>query len=310
MTSLSQPSLPPLYFEERRSNKRQSKENSIEENENENENDLCSPQLPSEILAMCLGNFSDWGDLAKLACVQKSWSNILIDAAEHSDSSKWELALAFLEGTSGLQKNPVRAVRILKDLANVETDTNDKPVAVLTGQTCFAPALKKIAECYFVGTGVAQNSTTGLDWLKASFEHGDDLDAAHEIALLYEFGRNGVEVDVIAAAQWFEKAATAGHIEAMSELGLCYELGCGVEQNDEQALDWYTKAANLGHVTAKFSVGEAFEAARGVPQSDEEACLWYYRAALVGDEDSKVALRRLYDIARIVVPGVAVILNE
>jgi TPR repeat protein len=66
----------------------------------------------------------------------------------------------------------------------------------------------------------------------------------------------------------------------------------------------------LGNAIAKFSVGEMFEEARGVPQSDEEACLWYYRAALVGDEDSKVALRRLYDIARIVVPGVAEILNE
>ena len=102
-----------------------------------------------------------------------------------------------------------------------------------------------------------------------------------------------------------KEAAEEGHVEAMAELGLCYELGCGVEQNDEEALDWYTRAANLGHVTSKFSVGEAFEEARGVPQSDHEACLWYYRAALAGDEDSKKSLRRLYDIARIVVPGVA-----
>mmetsp|Transcript_13970 Transcript_13970/g.22007 ORF Transcript_13970/g.22007 Transcript_13970/m.22007 type:complete len:308 (-) Transcript_13970:90-1013(-) len=303
MTSQSQPSLPPLYFEERRNNILQSEEH-------QDENETCSPQLPSEILAMCLGNFSNWGDLAKLACVQKSWSDILTDAAEHSESSKWELAQALLEGTSGLQKNPVRALKLLRDLANIETDTEDKPVAVRQGHTCFAPAVRKISECYFVGTGVAQNSTTGLDWLQAAFQHGDDIDAAHDIALTFEYGRNGVEVDVVAAAQWFEKAASAGHVEAMSELGLCYELGCGVEQNDEEALDWYTKAANLGHVTAKFSVGEAFEAARGVPQSDEEACLWYHRAAIAGDEDSKVALRRLYDIARIVVPGVAEILNE
>ena len=96
----------------------------------------------------------------------------------------------------------------------------------------------------------------------------------------------------------------------MVELGLCYELGCGVEQSDEHALDWYTKAANLGHATAKFSVGEIFEEARGVPQSDEEACIWYYRAALVGCDDSKLALRRLYDIARIVIPNVATILND
>ena len=98
-------------------------------------------------------------------------------------------------------------------------------------------------------------------------------------------------------------------MEAMNELALCYELGCGVEQSDEKALDWYMKAASLGHATAKYSVGEAFEEARGVPQSDEEACIWYYKAALDGDEDSRQALLRLHDIARIVVPGVGRLLN-
>jgi hypothetical protein len=150
----------------------------------------------------------------------------------------------------------------------------------------------------------------GLSWLQAAYFYGNDSDAAHETALIYEYGHHGIEVDVVAAALWFEKAADQGNVESMAELGLCYELGCGVEQSDEKSLDWYTKAANLGCSIAKFSVAQIYEEARGVPQSDEEACLWYYRAALAGDEDSKVALRRLYDIARIVVPGVAVILED
>ena len=177
-----------------------------------------------------------------------------------------------------------------------------------TTPKAFTPAIKQIAECYLDGIGVTQDSHIGLAWLEAAYHYGDDADSAHETALIYEYGRHNIDVDVVAAAQWFERAANQGHVEAMAELGLCYELGCGVEQSDEAALDWYTKAAHEGHVTAKFSVGEIFEEASGVPQSDEEACLWYYRAALVGDEDSKVALRRLYDIARIVVPGVAEIL--
>ena len=78
----------------------------------------------------------------------------------------------------------------------------------------------------------------------------------------------------------------------MAELGLCYELGCGVEADDETALDWYMKAAEAGHVTSKFSVAEAFEEARGVPQSDTEACLWYYKAAVEGCDDSRRALNR------------------
>jgi TPR repeat protein len=158
-------------------------------------------------------------------------------------------------------------------------------------------------------TTTAANAARGLRWLVSAFELAGDVDAAHELALLYERGDRSVDLDVVKAAEWLQKAAGAGHVEAMAELGLCYELGCGVEQSDERALDWYMKAAERGNLVAKFSVGEAFEEARGVPQSHEEACLWYYKAAMEGDEDAKTALRRLRDIARIVLPGVGALLD-
>merc|ERR1712226_930274 len=183
---------------------------------------------------------------------------------------------------------------------NSEDDTASPP---------FAPAMREIATCYLTGSGVDPNNAKGVAWLKASHEDGKDVDAAYELALLFEYGRHETEIDVYAAFEWFEKAAKAGHVEAMAELGLCYELGCGVEQSDENALEWYRKAAFEGHVTAKYSMGEFFEEARGVPQSDEEACLWYYKAAIDGDEDGHVALRRLEDIARIVVPGAGRLLD-
>jgi Sel1 repeat len=281
--------------------------------------------VPSELFGRCV-EYCDWGDLAKLACVQSSWSNIVKDTANTSSQSKWELAQALLEGHCGLQPNPAKAVTLLQELAQIpiddttgnpiidddvdNKDTVDATNTDTTSTTCYGPAIRQLANCYLDGNGVDQNPKCALAWLEASFVVGGDADAAHEVALIQEYGRHGIEVDVVAAAKWFEKAAEAGHVESMTELGLCYELGCGVEQSDEQSLDWYTKAANLGHATAKFSVGEAFEEARGVPQSDQEACLWYHRAALAGDADSKKALRRLYDIARIVVPGVGDILRE
>jgi TPR repeat protein len=115
---------------------------------------------------------------------------------------------------------------------------------------------------------------------------------------------SGVPIDVIAAGRWFYKAACRGHIEAMVELALLYELGIGgMVQSDEHALHWYRHAAMQGHVHAKYSVGEAWEEARGVPHSDsEEACLWYFKAALEGDEDGKQALYRLADVATRILP--------
>jgi hypothetical protein len=298
MTSFHQPTLPALYFDECRAPKK-----------TEGKNQDTVPELPAELLSMCFARFANWGDLAKLAQVQKSWSDILTDAANQSVESKWELSQALLDGTCGLAKNAERAVTVMKELTNVEIDDNQMPEKVCENGECFAPALKMIATCYFEGNGVDKESNLGIAWLKAAFQLGNDVESAHEIALIYEYGHHGVEVDVVAASQFFKEAAEKGHVESMAELGLCYELGCGLQQNDGEALDWYTKAANLGHVTSKYSVAEAFEEARGVPQSDEEACLWYYRAALAGDEDSKKSLRRLYDIARIVVPGVADIVN-
>merc|ERR1712224_1117490 len=134
-------------------------------------------------------------------------------------------------------------------------------------------------------------------WMEAAYFIFNDSDAAYEMGTIYEKGRHEVEVDVVAAAEWFERGAIEGNVESMVELALCYELGAGIEQSDELALDWYTKAANLGHATAKFAVGEIFEEARGVPQSDTEACIWYFEAAQSGCQDSKLALRRLYSIA-------------
>ena len=302
MHSYRQPSVPSHYFESHHSD----------------------VGMPSELLSLCLTAYADWGDLAKLATVQKCWAGIVTDTANQSTLSRWELAMALFNGDCGLQKSPERAVRILKALASVTddddesmakpaVDQNDNNSAQLKNNEAIkycTLAMKKLAECYFEGTGVSKDSQAGVTWMESAFRHGNDSDAAHDLAMIYEYGKHGIEIDVVAAAEWFERAAKEGNIESMVELGLCYELGCGVEQSDEHALDWYTKAANLGHATAKFSVGEIFEEARGVPQSDEEACIWYYRAALVGCDDSKLALRRLYDIARIVIPNVATMLND
>jgi len=236
--------------------------------------------------------------------------------------SKWELAQALLDGTNGLESNPAKAMALFLELANVAVDetNNNMPVTEPSSsqsdnnnnndENCFAPAMKKVATCYFTGVGVEQSdSAAGCAWLECCFVKGGDVDAAHELGFVYEYGRHGVKIDVVKAAEWFRKAAEAGNADAMTELALCYELGCGVEQDDEEALDWYMMAAELGHVTAKYSVAEAFEEARGVPQSDAEACLWYYKAAKAGCDDSRVALRRLEDVARIVVPGVRSLLD-
>jgi TPR repeat protein len=302
------PSLPPLYFDKKGASL---SANSLQNNESSIRAPSAVLELPVEVLHQCLTAFADWGDLAKLACVQSNWSHALYDAAETSAQSKWELAQALFQGTHGLRANPTQAMRLFLELANIPVDAvTNMPLPQDLTDSGFAPAMKQISQCYFTGAGVsAIDTAVGLAWLESAHTAAGDVEAAHDVALVYEYGHYGVAHDVVRAAEWFHKAADAGNMEAMAELGLCYELGCGVEQSDEEALDWYMKAADKGHLVAKFSVGEAFEEARGVPQSDAEACLWYYKAAIEGDEDSRKALRRLEDIARIVVPGAGALLD-
>jgi len=272
--------------------------------------------LPCEILLRCL-TWGDWGDLAKLACVQMSWRDLLQDSAHYGGAeAQWQLAQALLKGTNGLQRNSKLAIKYLIDLSGGSASdgypnhpTNDaKNCQKLT--SIFPPAMRMLAHCYFTGEGVEMDKKKGLAWLESAAVQGADIDASHELAVIYEVGNYGVDVDVVEAAKWFRYAAERGHVEAMAEYAMSCELGCGVEQSDAEALEWYVKAANAGHAEASFSVGEAYEEAKGVPQSDEEACLWYYKAAVMGDDDSKRALQRLSDIARIVVPGLGAILNE
>lgn len=311
--TIKSPSLPPLYFHET------NKTTTAVAADVETEPVL---NLPSELMQECLVAYCNWGDLAKLSTVQSSWKSLVRDAANYGGrTSKWELAEALLKGTHGMERNPALAIQYLTEMSGVVTvdssSENDKqPRLVLASHDDadaavepYAPAMRKIATCLLKGgddenSGVVADSVVGVCWLKAAFELGGDVDAAHELAVVHEYGEHGTEIDVVLAADYFHKAAIGGHVEAMAEYGMCCELGCGREQSDEEAIEWYIKAANQGHVTAHFSVGEAFEEARGVPQSDEEACLWYYKAAAMGDEDSRKALKRLQDIARIVVPGV------
>jgi hypothetical protein len=195
------PSLPPLYFNEKGA--------SLSTNSFQNNDAIL--ELPVEVLHQCLTAFADWGDLAKLACVQSNWSHALYDAAETSANSKWELAQALFQGTHGLRANPIQAMQLFLELANIPVDkVTNLPLPQESIEAGFAPAMKQISQCYFTGVGVAAiDNVVGLAWLKAAHTAAGDVGAAHEVALVYEYGQYGVKNDIAKAAEWFHMAANA-----------------------------------------------------------------------------------------------------
>ncbi len=77
------------------------------------------------------------------------------------------------------------------------------------------------------------------------------------------------ESDEVAA---FRVDAQAGDAEAQFNLGVMYDRGQGVPQDDVQAAEWYRKAAEQGHAGAQHNLGSAYYDGRGVPRTTRQRC--------------------------------------
>ena len=74
------------------------------------------------------------------------------------------------------------------------------------------------------------------------------------------------------AFSYFKKAAEA---ECYNEgLGICYEMGIGVEDNETEAFKYYTLAAGSGNVMSMYRTGLCYYNGVGVKQNYTEAYRW------------------------------------
>ena len=133
----------------------------------------------------------------------------------------------------------------------------------------------------------------GIQWLKCAHHIGRDVEAAYDIATIYEYGTydtnhttptttttdddddtntngssTGIPMDLVAAIDYLHRGAAQGHVECMVELALHYEMGCHdiLPVSTDRAYHWYHAAAQRGHVIAQYSIGDAYE--RGIIASN------------------------------------------
>ena len=66
--------------------------------------------------------------------------------------------------------------------------------------------------------------------------------------------------------------------DAQNNLGVMYDAGLGVPQDDAEAAKWYRKAADQGLASAQYNLGVMHAKGRGVPQDDAEAVKFRARA--------------------------------
>jgi len=100
--------------------------------------------------------------------------------------------------------------------------------------------------------------------------------------------------DFAKACEWWEKAATQGHITAQYKLGMMYRNGEGVPKDAAKAVEWYQKAAAQGDAAAQLNLGWMYGYGDGVPKDAAKAVEWYQKAAAQGDAGAQVNLGSMY----------------
>jgi localization factor PodJL len=138
-----------------------------------------------------------------------------------------------------------------------------------------------------------ERAAEDLKDLEAAASHGDS-EAQFRIGTRFlsdgAFSNGGAA----RAARWLKKAADRGHLEAQFMLASLYERGAGVPKDESEAMSLYHKAATAGHIRAMHNLGVLLSA-RESPQDYSEAAVWFARAAQAGLTDSQYNLALLYE---------------
>ncbi|MBR9920041.1 MAG: sel1 repeat family protein [Bacteroidetes bacterium] len=114
------------------------------------------------------------------------------------------------------------------------------------------------------------------------FSYGADANdpiGQFNLAIMFEKGLGGREIDYLQASEWYRESATAGYTPAKYRLGLFYDYIWTDKLDHMRALSWYRQGAEAGDPKAKYCMGVMYRHGRGVNFNDDEAVELYRQAA-------------------------------
>jgi TPR repeat protein len=89
-----------------------------------------------------------------------------------------------------------------------------------------------------------------------------------------------------AAASPFDETkalADQGMVAAQFNLGIMYDTGLGVSENDAEAVKWFRTAADQGHAKPQFNLGNMYYRGDGVPENNIRAYVLWSMAKTQGN---------------------------
>ena len=183
---------------------------------------------------------------------------------------------AVAEGGAGapVREAAAESDRVLDPPRDAGTVAAEEALAadrVLAGQGD-AAAQGRLAEAYYLGSGVARDFGEALRWARLSAAQGDARGQG-VLAAAYNTG-SGVEQDFGEALRWARLSAAQGDARGQVVLGYVYFNGNGVEQDDEEAARWARLSAEQGHADAQIMLGMMYVSGRGEGQDYVSSWMW------------------------------------
>ncbi len=156
----------------------------------------------------------------------------------------------------------------------------------------------ELAKMCWDGVGTGKNSQTAVEHFQDAFSGFLHLEHdSHDDKLQYRLGQmlhtgTGTERDDAAAADYWQRAAKLGNVNAQYALG---RLWLESETGDPaQAVVWIAKAADAGDAAAQYTLGKLCRDGQVVPQDMEKAVELFRQAAEQKNEFAAYALGKLY----------------
>ena len=166
-----------------------------------------------------------------------------------------ELGLAYENGY-GVEENPHKAVEYMTRAA----------------ETNYAYAQFKMGDYYFYGYGPCmEDNKQAVEWYEKAVANNSPM-AMLRLGEYYLYDYDKLN-ESEKAFVYFRQAAEQ---EFYSEgIGICYEMGIGVEENETEAFKYYTLAANNGNTMSMYRTGLCYYNGVGVKQNLQEAFRWF-----------------------------------
>lgn len=124
-----------------------------------------------------------------------------------------------------------------------------------------------------------------LSAISASAQYAPENEAALAAA------RSG---DMQAAWDIWKPLADAGDARAQANIGVMYDNGDVVEEDEAEAVRWFMLSAESGFPQGQFNLAQKFSEGAGVEQNWTTAQRWYQAAARQRHPEAQMALMQIY----------------